>query len=107
MSERREHTPIGEMDETEARMALLRVFVDTLGIVPEDAQRRDDGGYVVSLHVTPDQVRGLDCSECGMPAAHNFHRPDLECDDPDEHMRTHPNVLHHPLQIGAPPEPSR
>jgi hypothetical protein len=98
---------IGEMSDTDARMVMLRASVAALGVVPEGAVRTRDGGYTLSLRLDPATLDDrLVCGAevgigyylkgvCGRSLAHNYHRPDQECDDPEAHLSEAPFTLHH------------
>lgn len=92
---------IGDMDDTEARLTMLRAFNQALGVIPESAWRWANGGYTVSLHLDLNKIARIPCSECGHFATHNYHRPDAECEDREAHIRDAPYQLHHPFTVGA------
>jgi hypothetical protein len=94
---------IGEMGDREARYSIWRVIREMVGDVPMDAVRLKNGGFRLSLNIPPDQLpRDLPCGDCGRVVLHNIHRPDMECEDVDAHLRDMPDELHHPFLVGAP-----
>ena len=106
------HMAIGDMSDERARMVLLRASYGILGVIPRDARRMPDGGYVLTLDVDacPDALEGALCGAtvkvadeqeevrevpCRQLYIDNIHRPDMECDDPAGHLEQSPLTLHH------------
>lgn len=98
---------IGEMSEQEARYTIWRSVREELGdevLADLDVYRWPDGsGYRVLMHRNLDQMpHSLECADCGRAPAHNYHRPDEECEDKEAHLRDAPGVPHHPFLVPAP-----